>query len=103
MVMIEESQYMHVYKSIDTIHIREWTKFLTSESYHRLKEVMTVLRSKMKKQVVLKQELPHLQFFKRYCYQFGQHSKIQCFQSQIQENNSLFKFRYYASLYLKTL
>lgn len=61
--MVEESHYMHVYK-ID-FHIREWMKFLTSESYHPLKEVMIVLRGKMKKQVVLKQEQPHLHLFKR--------------------------------------
>jgi hypothetical protein len=41
---------------IDTIHIRGWKKFLTTESYHLLKEAMTVLRGKRKKQVVLKQE-----------------------------------------------
>lgn len=47
-------------------------KFLISESFHRLKEVMTVLRGKLKKQAVLEQEQPRLQFLKeRHCYQFS--------------------------------
>jgi len=47
-------------------------KFLISESFHPLKEVTTVLRGKLKKQAVLKQEQPHLHFWKeRHCYQFS--------------------------------